>query len=255
MGLFESIYQDVRYALRMMRNNVGFTTVAILTLGWGIGATTAIFCVLNALMLRPLPVQDPDQLVEVSRSDGSNRFTYVIWKQLQQRQDVLSHIFAYGEASFDLADGAETHPVPGVYVSGDYFNTLGVAPILGRILTNSDDRLGAEPVCMISYGLWQRRFGLSQSVISQSLLVNGRAVEIVGVTPRGFFGVAVGSTFEVALPIETERVVNSKRPALDDPNDWWLSVVGRLEPGIGKLRRHSGTESPIRVMYTAVPSR
>lgn len=244
MGFLESIFQDIRYALRMMRNGAGLSTVGILSLALGIGATTAIFSVMNALLLKPLPVLEPDRLVDVSRSDGPNRYTYAIWRQIQSQQNIFSGVFAYGETAFDLANEGEKQSVSGLYVSGDYFTTLGVSAILGRTLAESDDRPGVEPVCVISYDLWQRRYGQSQSVIGQNIIVDGHPVEVVGVAPRDFFGVDVGFSFEVIVPLQTERIFNTKRPALDDPQAWWLTVVGRLKPGVGI----SQTSARLRVL-------
>jgi len=232
MALLESIGQDIRYALRMMRKSAGLTTVAILSLALGIGATTAIFFVLNALMLKPLPVLEPNRLVEVARSDIPNNHTSAIWNQIRSQQDILSSVFAYSETSFDLANGGEKHSVSGLYASGDYFHTLGVSAILGRTLAASDDKRGAAPVCVISYGLWQLQYGQSQSAIGSMLLLDGHPFEVVGVAPRRFFGVDVGDSFEVIVPLETERIIHSRRPALDDPHAWRWSVVGRLKPGV-----------------------
>lgn len=233
MYLFESIWQDIRYAFRMMRSSLGLTTVAILSLALGIGATTAIFCVMNALILKPLPVREPGQLVEVRRSDGPDVHTYETWREIRNQQDTFSGVFAYSNqgTKFHLADGEEDHLVSGLYVSGDYFNTLGVPAVLGRTLVESDDQRGTAPVCVISYGLWQRQYGRSPNVIGRTILLNRHVVEVVGVAPRSFFGVDIGDTFEVIVPIETERIFDGK-PALDDPEAWWLIVDGRLRPGV-----------------------
>jgi len=246
--LFESIGQDVRYALRMMRSSIGLTIIAILSLALGIGATTAIFSLVNALMLKPLPVREPGRLVEVARSDVPNVYTYLIWKQIQKQQDIFSGVFTYGYNKFDLAENGEKHSVWGLYVSGDYFNTLGVPAALGRTLAQSDDQPGLAPVCMISYGLWQRRYGESRSAVGRKLLLEGQACEIVGVAPRKFFGVEVGRTFEVMVPLESERVLEAKRPALDDAHEWWLSVVGRLKPGVSV----SQADARLRILGPAV---
>ncbi len=248
MLLLESIGQDIRYALRMMRNCAGLTTVAILSLALGIGATTAIFCVLNALMLKPLPVLEPDRLVEVARSDIPNNHTYAIWNQIRSQQDILSSVFAYGQTAFDLASGEEKHSVPGLYVSGDYFKTLGVSAVLGRTLTASDDRLAVAPVCVISYALWQRRYDRAQNVIGKMLFLDGHAFEVVGVAPRRFYGVDVGETFDVIVPLETERIIHSQRPGLDDPHAWWWSVVGRLKPGVSVAQ----ADARLRVLGPAI---
>src|SRR6267143_682869 len=140
MFLFPSILQDFRYALRAMRNSIGLTVVAILSLGLAIGSTIAIFSVMYALILKPLPVFQPDRLVEVSRSDGVNLHSYTVWKQLEAKQGVFAALFAYyawGE-QFNFTDNGESHRVAGTYVSGSFFRTLGVLSILGRTLEPAD---------------------------------------------------------------------------------------------------------------------
>ena len=187
----ETMWMDVRYAFRMMRKSPGFTAVAVLSLALGIGATTAIFSVMDALMLRPLPITDPQQLVSVGRT-GGGFFSYKMWKQIRDQQDVLSDMFAYMQTTFALANRGEKQSIPGIYVSGDYFNTLGVSAIRGRTLLPSDDQRGAALVCVISYGFWQRQYGKSPGVIGKTLSLDGQLFEVVGVTPPSFFGIDVG---------------------------------------------------------------
>ena len=252
LGWRETFRQDLRFAVRMLRKNPGFTAVAVLTLALGIGATTAIFSVMYALLLRPLPVPNPEQLVEVTpsyRSDA-NMHAYAVWKQIQARQDVLSGLFAYSfnDATFHLMNPGETRRVSGLYVSGDYFTTLRVSPALGRTLTPSDDQPGVAPVCMIGYGFWQRQFGKSKNVIGSTLLLDGHAFEVVGVAPQRFFGVRVGVTYEVFTPLASEPVFDAQRPMHDDPHFWWLSIGGRLRPGISV----SQANARLRVLGSAI---
>jgi predicted permease len=232
----ETLWQDFRYGLRMLKKSPAFTAVAVLTIALGIGATTAIFSVMYALLLRPLPVPNPDELVEVTPSyhPDANMHAYAVWEQIQARRDGFSGLFAYSfnEAAFHLTSAGETRRVSGLYVSGDYFSTLGVSPALGRTLNKSDDQPGAAPVCMISYGLWQRQFGHSPSVIGSTLSLDGHPFEIVGVTPRRFFGVKLGVTLDVFVPLAAEPAFDAQRPMHDDPHFWWLSIGGRLKPGV-----------------------
>ena len=239
MFLFPSILQDFRYALRAMRNSSGLTVVAILSLGLAIGSTIAIFSVMYALILKPLPVFQPDRLVEVSRSDGVNLHSYTVWKQLEAKQGVFAALFAYypwGE-QFNFTDNGESHRVAGTYVSGSFFRTLGVLPILGRTLKQADDQPGAAPVCVIGYTLWRRQYGQSQSVLGRTILVNEHAFEIVGVAPKSFFGVEVGSKPEFFMPLEMQRIFLNQRwpngvamPTLEASNA--LSIIARLEPNV-----------------------
>lgn len=237
--LFVSIVQDMRYALRSMRSSIGLTTVAILSLGLGIGATIAIFSVMYALMFKPLPFAQPERLVEVTRSGGVNLHSYALWKQLRDKEDVFSDLLAYyaWDEQFNLANGGENQEVPGLYVSGGFFQTLGVPAILGRTLTKQDDEPGAVPVCVLGYGLWRRLYGQSQSILGRTVALNGHGFRVVGVAPRTFFGVEVGKRPELFLPLEMQRVFQNQRwpngvpkPTLDASNA--LAIIGRLKPGV-----------------------
>jgi predicted permease len=243
----QTIWMDVRYAFRAMRKSPGFTAVAVLSLALGIGATTAIFSIVDALMLRPLPVTDPQRLVLVERA-GGGQFSYRVWAQIRDQHDVFSGVFAYMQTTLPLAARGEKQSIPGIYVSGDYFNTLGVSAIRGRTLLPSDDQRGASLVCVISYGFWLRQLARSSGVIGKTLSLGGQQFEVVGVTPPSFFGLDVGETFDVMVPLESERIVDARQSAINAPQSiWWklprvgsvldtdtwrLSVGGRLKPGI-----------------------
>jgi predicted permease len=242
---------DVRYAFRATWKSPGFTAVAVLSLALGIGATAAIFSIVDALMLRPLPITDPQRLVLVGRP-GGGLFSYRVWGQIRDQQDVFSGVFAYTQTTFALATRGEKQSIPGIYVSGDYFNTLGVSAIRGRTLLPSDDQRGASLVCVISYGFWQRQFGKSPGVIGKMLSLDRQQFEVVGVTPPSFFGLDVGETFDVMVPLESERIVDARQSAINAPqNIWWklprvgsvldtdtwsLIVGGRLKPAIDAQR-------------------
>ena len=239
MFLFSSILQDFRYALRAMRNGSGLTATAILSLGLAIGSTIAIFSVMYALILKPLPVFQPDHLVEVPRSDGVNLHSYAVWKQLEAKQGVFAALFAYyaWDEQFNLTDNAESRRVAGMYVSGSFFQTLGVPSVVGRTLEPADDQPGAAPVCVIGYTLWRRQYGQSQSVLGRTIQLNGHAFQIVGVAPKSFFGVEVGRKPEIFMPLEMERLFLNRRwsngvamPTLDASNA--LSIVARLQPNV-----------------------
>ena len=233
----ESVWQDVRLALRLVRRSPGFAATIVLTLALGIGANTAIFGVINGLLLRPLPVADPQRLVTISSDFAIARgvptgfgWSFAMWEALQSHVPLFDSAIAWTPARFDLANSGERQIVDGVFTSGGYFASLGVPAILGRTYTAADDRPGGGvdgPVAVISYGLWQRRFGGAASVIGTPLVVDGVTVTIVGVTPPEFFGVDVGRAFDVALPLATEPLVHANRSALRLP----LLVMLRLKPG------------------------
>jgi putative ABC transport system permease protein len=239
MRLLESIFDDVRYALRAMRSSAGLTAIAVLSLALGIGATTAIFSVMYALALRPLPVQQPEQLVEIVRGDGGNLHSYGEWKILRDRQDIFSSVLAYNyfDTNFDVTTAKQRQGVSGVYVSGDYFQILGVPSVIGRTLEPSDDEPSAPAVCVIGYGLWRQLYGQSRKVLGQTILVDGNEFRIVGVVPRSFFGVVIGEISEIFMPLEAERtyrdyplLYGKQTPPLNDTATL-LSFVARLKPG------------------------
>lgn len=241
IGLLHSIAEDIHFALRMMRRSFGLTAVAVLSLGLGIGATIAIFSVIYALAFRSLPVWQPDRLVEVVGPGGGNIHTYAEWKVFRGQEDIFSDVLAYNyfDTDFEIENPVGgLREVSGLYVSGDYFSTLGVSAVLGRTLQSSDDRPGAPPVCVIGYGLWRRLYGGSPDVRGRVVVVNGNQFEVVGVVPRSFFGLDVDDKPEIFMPLETERTYKDyhlmygrQTPSLDNLHATLLSIAGRLKPG------------------------
>jgi putative ABC transport system permease protein len=158
--MFDHVLQDGRYALRASRSSPGFSAIAILSLALGIGANTAIFSLINAVILKTLPVSHPEQLVQlVMKTEGGTSFTNPIWEQVRDRQDVLSGALAYSPIRLNLAGGGEVRNANTSWVSGDFFRTLGVNPILGRTFTAADDKRGCPVVGVLSYDFWQREYG------------------------------------------------------------------------------------------------
>jgi putative ABC transport system permease protein len=236
----EAIWQDVRYGIRMLVKYPGFTCVAVLTLALGIGANTAIFQLINAVRLRTLPVKAPQELAEVRMANmkgarggfaRSPSVTNPIWEQIRERQQAFSGIFAWGTDSVNLAPGGEVRSARMLYVSGDFFNTLGVEPALGRVFTTTDDQRGCgEPGLVISHEFWQREYGGDANVIGRKLTLGDHPFEIIGVTPANFFGMEVGRSFDLALPICAIALVRGNNNFLSGIM-WWLTVTGRLKPG------------------------
>ncbi len=218
----DTLWQDTRHAMRHVHRSPGFAATIALTLALGIGANVAIFAVINGLLLRPLPVTDPNRLVTIS-SDAAiahgyqGGWTFAMWEALQPHADLFAGVLAWTPARFDLAPSGERQIVEGLFASGGYFETLGVSAVLGRTFMAADDRPGggAEgPVAVISHRFWQRRFGGAASAVGAPLVVDGTTVTIVGVTPPEFFGVDVGRAFDVALPLETEPLIHTNRSTL-----------------------------------------
>ncbi len=243
IGILDSAWRDFRYGARLLRLNPSFAIVAILSLALGVGANTAIFQLLDAVRLRTLPVADPQQLVEVRIGDTPNgrtgaftgrrpSLTNVLWEQLRDRQQAFSSAFAYSNVAFNLTTGGEARYAQGVWASGEFFSTLQVPALVGRTLTPADDRRGcAAPPAVLGYGFWQREYGGSPSAIGRTLVLDGHTYEIVGVTPASFFGMEVGRTFDVVVPLCAERLSRGAQSRLDQPDAWFVAVFGRLEAG------------------------
>ncbi len=232
-----TLAQDARFALRIFRKNPGFTAVAVLTLALGVGANTAIFSLIDTLMLRLLPVENPEQLVHVTRRGARDRnfatiFTNPLWEQVRDRQDVFSGVFAWGGGRFDLAQGGAVHYVDGIFVSGAYFSTLGVQAAAGRLFGPGDDHRGCAPVAVLSHAFWQEHFGGAASAIGSTISLDKHPFQIIGVSGPGFYGVYVGQKFEVAVPICISGLFDGERSRLDQRSWWWLNIIGRLRPDL-----------------------
>lgn len=261
----EQTAQDLRYGTRSLRKNPGFTAVAVLTLALGIGANAAIFQLIDALRLRTIPVKEPQQLVTVQLADdtgirGSKASLYPvltnpIWEKLRDNQDTFSGVLAWGSNNFGLSPGGEGL-AQGLFVSGDFFHVLGVRPLMGRVFAASDDRRGCGlPGAVISYAFWQRELGGDPSPIGHKLTLNDHPVEVIGVTPPGFFGLEVGRSYDVAVPICSQAVLWSEGTWLDEGTVWWLNVVGRLKPGSTREKANARLSviSP-RIFQATLPS-
>ena len=245
----ESFVRDVRYAVRVLAGAPVFTTVVVLTLALGIGANTAIFSLIDSILLRSLPVQHPEELVEVS----DNYFSNPLWEQVRDQQDVFSGVFAWSSSPFNLAKSGVAHLANGIWVSGDFFRSLGINPVAGRLLSTADDRRGCAARAVISHGFWESHYGGAASAIGSEITLNGVPFEVIGVTPAGFFGMEVGSRFDVGIPICSAGLMGGRSP-LNQRTWWWLRAGGRPKPGIGtaQLKARLAELSP-RIYGAAVP--
>jgi predicted permease len=236
-----SIWQDLHYGLRLLRKSPGFTAVAVISLALGIGANTAIFQLLNAVRLRSLPVLNPNELAEVKIANTDSRsgafssshpsITNPQWEYIRDHQEAFSGVFAWSEDTFNLAQGGQVRPARGLWVSGDFFKVLGVAPVLGRVFTPADDKRGCGAGgVVISNSFWRREFGGAAGAVGGKITLDGQPFDIIGVTSPGFFGLEVGRSFDVAVPICSERTIKGEYSRLDLRHGWWLTVMGRLKP-------------------------
>lgn len=236
MAFVSSLGRDFKFAIRQMRQAPIVSGVALLSLALGIGANVAIFSLVNALILKALPIHEPERLVQIelrapNAPQATTSFTNPQWEYLRDHQDFFSGATAVGYARFNLNATGEARIIPGLYVSGRFLDTLGVSPMIGRGFTQHDDRRGGEPVAILSYGFWQREFGGDPGILNKTVSLDGHAFTILGVTPPEFFGVRVGNTFDVMIPLGNEPIIRGAESGLDRRSMWWLSMFARLAPG------------------------
>ncbi|MPY88129.1 MAG: FtsX-like permease family protein [Luteitalea sp.] len=257
--LFDQLAQDLGYAGRLLRRNAGFTAIAILTLALGIGANTAIFSLLDQVLLRTLPVEAPDQLVYLysdgpwqgstsSDEPGGSSFSYPLFRELQKSQTPFVGLAGARDRLASLA--FENHASHGRtrFVSGNYFDLLGVHPAIGRLLTEDDDRTpGAHSVAVLSYAYWSSRFAEDVSVLNQTILVNNVPMAIVGVAQKGFKSERVGDPPEVYVPISMREALTPDWEGLADRKHIWLTMFGRLKPGMTRERAEREINVPYRM--------
>ena len=240
---------DLRDALRALRATPLVTAVAILSLALGIGANTAMFSIVDALLLRALPVRHAERLTLLVDSDRVHGWPNPVWEAVRARATLFDGAFAFGSARFNLAARGEEHAVDGLWLSGRAFEVLGVDAQLGRTLTEADDRRGSPDaaVAVISHALWQRRYGGARDVVGRTITLDDVPFTIVGVTPPRFFGPDVGRTFDVAVPVAAEALVRGRSTRLDSRSDWWLGIMVR--------RRHGQTAEQATAAIRAVQPR
>lgn len=238
----ETLWNDLRFGARLLRFNKVFAGAAILSLALGIGATTAIFQLLDAVRLRTLPVKNPQEIARIAinqrhgaSGDFTSRYsdlTYAMWVDIRAQQQGFSSVFAWSPTQFNLAPSGEAHNVQGLWVSGEFFETLGVEPALGRVLTSADDGPNcASSGVVISSSFWQHEYAGERTVIGRTLTLDRHPFEIIGVTPDSFHGVEVGRYFDVAVPLCSEPILGGEDSMLKNRSGWWLASMGRLKPG------------------------
>jgi predicted permease len=235
----EAWLQDVRYGLRLLRRNPAFTLFAVASLGLGIGATVAVFSLFDVVVLRQLPVRDPERLVVASFGGigpSGPRYNYSLpypqFAQMRDHNTTLDGLFAtnpFGRVNVTLR--GEPDLAQGLYVTGSYYDVLGIRPSLGRLLTEEDDRVG-NPVAVVSHAYWQRRFGGRPEILGAAIALNNVPFTIVGVEPRGFFGTEVGRPSDISIPMRTRDLLSEGDPLWNEAFATWIYVMGRLKPGV-----------------------
>ena len=264
-----TLVQDIRYGFRQLGRSKAFTAVAVLSLALGIGANTAVFTLINGIMLANLPVKDPGQLVlfydgvdtGYYSGDGgfhSNYFSHPGWQYLRDHNESFESLAAFQSGNSRLAihlegtpEAARREQAWGQLVSGNYFGVFGVRPAVGRLLTEVDDRHAAPPVAVMSYRYWQRRFHLDPSVVGKVIDLNGAAFTVVGVVAREFFGERVSSPPDFWLPLAYQAGIMQRESWLDRQDYYWLNMVGRLKQGVALPQARTTVSTQLRQFYTA----
>jgi predicted permease len=258
--------KKLQFALRTLRKTPSVTIIAILSLGLGIGATTAIFSIYNQMLLRPLPVKDPHRLVNLvapgpkpgaqSCGDAGNCdsvFSYPMFRDLEKEQTAFTGIAAHRNFSANLSYRGQTASSEGLLVSGSYFQVLGIQPALGRLLIPGDDRaVGESPVVVLSYAYWRDRFEASPAVLNDTLVVNGQAMTIVGVAPAGFEGTTLGNQPEVFVPITMRGFMQPGFRGFDQRRTYWAYLFARLKPGISIDQARTAINVPYHAIINDV---
>jgi predicted permease len=250
-----NLLQDLRYALRQLRKSPGFTIVAMVILALGIGANTSIYSLLDQVLLRSLPVQDPSSLVQLQfvgsdtghvHSEGGDDhlyFSYPMYRDLRDKNQVFDGMLARIPTQVGLQYHNESKLASAELVSGNYFQVLGVQPAVGRLLTPSDDEVQErDPVVVLSYEYWIRRFGGDRGVINSTVLINSHPFTIIGVAQPGYQGITVGDNYNSFVPMMMKPQVTPGWNALDDRRSRWLNVIARLKPGESATTAEAGLE-------------
>src|SRR5215203_4724333 len=263
-----TLLQDLRYGFRMLLKQKGLTAVALLSLALGIGANTALFSIVDAMLLKMLPVKEPERLVlfrsvaprefSVGSYNGSSNtdpdtgqrtmtsFAFQSYQRMREQPGPMSDIFAFGNVGLNVSADGQADVATGQTVSGNYFSALGVQPAAGRLLTDEDDKANASPVAVLSHRYWQKRFGGDPAVVGKQINLNNLAFTIVGVSAAGFDGtMGIGSTQDVSLPLalEPQLYVEKQRSNLNGAGVWWLRVMGRLKPGFTREQAQAQLEN------------
>jgi len=246
--LLESLVQDIRYGLRTLRKNPGFTAVAVISLALGIGANAAIFSLMDAVLLSRLPVRHPEELVILSTLDAQSRayasFSYPMYRDLRDKNQVFDGVIARGGLQLNLNYRGITEKVSSELVSGNYYAVLGVRPFIGRLFSPQDDLApGAQPVAVFSYGFWQRRFGADPSIVGQSILLNEHPITVIGVAAPDFYGTNLYSNPDVRVPLTMSPVLRTGPwEKLENRSHMWLDVMARRKPGVTTVQAQSSLE-------------
>ena len=241
-GWLDTLLRDLKYTFRALVRTPGFTAVAVLTLALGIGANTAIFTLLDQVLLRLLPVKDPQQLVLLTMRGshygnnwGGNAISHPMYRDFQAHNEVFSEMFCRFSIAASVSFGQQAERVPIELVSGTYFSTLGVGPALGRVLTPDDDRVSnGHPFVVLNHSFWKSRFASDPQIVGKTLIINNYKMTVVGVSQAGFDGVDLGTSPKIFIPImmQSQVIIGQPQDMLTDRRSRWVNAFGRLKPGV-----------------------
>ena len=239
LPFFETLAQDLRYASRMLLKSPGFTSATILTLALGIGANTALFSLVNAVLLGNLPVRHPEELVVIKYTDSRSQeaeddFSYPMYQAIRDKNTVFTGVLTRAAVDFNASYGAQSERAVGELVSGNYFETLGVQPFLGRLIGPEDDSTpSANPVAVLSYGYWQRRFGSDPGIVGKDIILNNHPIRVIGITPPQFYGTEMARNPDIRVPMMMTTVFRPV-PAnrMQSARHRWITVLARRKPEV-----------------------
>ncbi len=246
-----AFFQDLRYSLRTLRKAPLFTAVAVLSLALGIGANSAIFSLINQLLLQRLPVRDPEQLVMLAGrgrhyggNNGPDKLSYPMYQDIRDKNQVFSGMFCTHRDTVSATFAGRTELISGETVSGNFFPVLGIGAAIGRVFTASDDLTqGGHPLAVLSYGYWKTRFGGDRGVLGQKIVVNGQPLTIIGVSQAGFDGIEPGFAPQIRIPITmTGYLPRTNFSRLNERRFRWTETFGRLKPGITIEKAQAGLQ-------------
>ena len=254
----DSFLRDLKHTFRMLARSPGFTAVAVVTLALGIGANTAIFTLLDQVLLRLLPVKDPQQLVLLTMRGrhygsnwGGNAISHPMFRDFREHNEVFQDMFCRFPTTASISDGQQPQLMKVELVSGTYFSALGIVPALGRLITPNDDVVpDGHPVVVLSYNYWKTRFGADPQIVGKDLNVNNYKMTVVGVAAAGFDGVELGFAPNVFIPImmQKEVIVGNPMDMLKDRRDRWVNAFGRLKPGISRQQAKASLQPFMHAM-------
>ncbi len=245
-----TLWTELRYALRMLRKSPVFTAIAVLSLAVGMGANTAIFSLVDQILLRLLPVKEPEQLTMLAMKGmhygsnwGGNALSYPMYSDFRDNNQVFSGMFCRFPSAASLTFGGQTERVAAELVSGTYFQVLGVGAAMGRTITPDDDKLpGGHPLVMLSYSYWKTRFASDAAIVGKTVVVNGNNMTVIGVAQQGFDGVELGYTTKLFVPVMMKAQITPLWDGMKNRRWRWVNAFGRLKPGVTVTQAQAGLQ-------------